>query len=131
MRILIHTLDTNEHFKYLRNVINENCSYDHELIFIVQNKDIKIQSSSWLINMTNRLKIETNLIKMSKRNREFFLYFKNRIRMIFYKKQKNEYDSKKWQTIHDYFKEKNKKYKEILPVIKINNINHEGKLIKK
>ena len=46
MRILIHTLDTNEHFKYLRNVINENCSYDHELIFIVQNKDIKIQSSS-------------------------------------------------------------------------------------
>ena len=56
--------------------------------------------------MTNRLKIETNLIKMSKRNREFFLYFKNRIRMIFYKKQKNEYDSKKWQTIHDYFKEK-------------------------
>ena len=28
-------------------------------------------------------------------------------------------------------RKKNNKYKEILPVIKINNINHEGKLIKK
>ena len=131
MRILIHTLDTNEHFKYLRNLINESCSYEHELIFIVQNKDTKIQSSSWLMNITNRLKLEINLIKMSKRNHELLLYFKNRIRMIFYKKQKNEYDNKKWQTIHDYFNEKNKKYKDVLPVIKINNINHEGKLIKK
>ncbi len=131
MRILIHTLDSNEHFKYFRNLINENYSEKHELIFIVQNKNNKNKNKSFLSKIINRLKLEMNLFKMSKRNHELLLYIKNRIFMIFYKEEKNKYDNKKWLTIYNYFKEKNKKYKDELPVIKINNINNEGELIKK
>ena len=126
MRIVVHTLDHNEQYQYLRDLIYTKCQALHDIYFLVQ-KEGKASGGQ---KKEPRFRIEQRLFRLARKRKELFSYFLNRFLLIFFKKHKKRYDRKKLFEIDLYFKEKRKSLLSSPRVHFITNINKEANWIK-
>jgi len=130
MKILVHTMDHNVHYKYFREYITKELSGEHEIHHIVHSERAGVIRTT-INKLKNRLRIEKKLFRLAARNKDILVYVVNRLLLLLFKKYKDEYDEKKLGRIDQYFTDKINDIAVCVDnVVLINDINDEEELIR-
>jgi len=130
VKILVHTLQSGLQYEYLRRLITQSCSADHEIFHIVSS-GVKTTKGSSILK--TKLLIQKKVFLLALKRKELLAYLANTFLKIFYRSYKSEYDKKKLTYINDYFgaKMKNEGLLDVKidNVFYIDNINSKRQLI--
>lgn len=131
MRILLHTLDTNSHFEFVRRFIDANCGSQHEVIHLITKEDGNAPMAFNRHSPLDRYKREKKLFLIAKKRNQALQYLKNRALLVFFSKYKKRYDQLKIGYIRAFFDRKNKELDPVPAerVVHIQDINQEEKRI--
>ena len=122
-------MNHNKHYDYFRRLIFKELGDEHELHFLVaDNATDEIKKSS--NRLKRRYEIEKKLLKISIKNDEMFIYFKNRLKSVFFGKYKKLYDKYKLDHIDNTFLSLSEDLESpINNIFHIGNINNNRVLI--
>ena len=95
-------MDHNKHYDYFRRLSLKEFSKENDVYYLIHANNLLVKPSMQ-DKIRQRIDIERKLIRISKKNNEFLIYFKNRLLNLFFSKYKIKYDKFKLNYIDDYF----------------------------